>query len=143
MNTTTAAAQTLEEGIEITLPKQQNLEIYKAISKIFLTIGIPANIKGYQFLREAIICTVKNTEMINNITKQLYPLIAKQFATTPSKVERAIRHAIEVGWSRGRIDQLNNIFGTQVYGKYDRPTNGEFIALLADKMMVDGLAVNI
>jgi len=111
----------------------------KRISDIFITVGIPAHIKGYQFLREAIKLTIEQPGIINCITKQLYPSVAKRFTTTPSKVERAIRHAIEVGWSRGKIENLNNLFGIKVYGQHDRPTNGEFIALVADKMMVDGV----
>jgi len=117
---------------------EEHLPYYRSISKIFMTIGIPANIKGYQFLREAIIMTVKQHNIINNITKQLYPQIAEKYETTPSKVERAIRHAIEVGWGRGRLDELNRIFGVRIYSKNDRPTNGEFIALIADKLLVDG-----
>jgi len=111
----------------------------KKISDIFITVGIPAHIQGYKFLREAIKLTIKQPGIINCITKQLYPSIAKLFGTSPSKVERAIRHAIEVGWSRGKIENINNIFGVKVYGHNDRPTNGEFIALVADKMMVDGV----
>ena len=113
--------------------------VTKRISNIFITVGIPAHIKGYQFLREAIKLTINRPEIINSITKELYPAIAKQFNTSASKVERAIRHAIEVGWSRGKIENINNIFGVRVYDQNDRPTNGEFIALVADKMMVDGL----
>lgn len=111
----------------------------KRISEIFITVGIPAHIKGYQFLREAIIITISQPELINSITKQLYPQVAKKFVTSASKVERAIRHAIEVGWARGKIENINNIFGVKVYGHNDRPTNGEFIALVADKMLVDGV----
>lgn len=111
----------------------------KRISNIFITVGIPAHIKGYHFLREAIKLTIERPDIINSITKELYPTIAKQFQTSPSKVERAIRHAIEVGWSRGKIENINNIFGVKVYGHNDRPTNGEFIALIADKLLVDGL----
>ena len=113
--------------------------LFKRISEIFMTVGIPAHIKGYQFLREAIKLTVKQPGIINCITKQLYPAVAKHFDTTPSKVERAIRHAIEVGWARGKIENINNIFGVKVYGHNDRPTNGEFIALVADKLMLDGV----
>jgi len=111
----------------------------KRISDIFITVGIPAHIKGYQFLREAIRLAIEQPGIINCITKQLYPCVAKRFQTTPSKVERAIRHAIEVGWSRGKIENINNIFGVKVYGQHDRPTNGEFIALVADKMLIDGV----
>jgi len=109
----------------------------KKISDIFITVGIPAHIQGYKFLREAIKLTIKQPGIINCITKELYPSIAKQFNTSPSKVERAIRHAIEVGWSRGKIENINTIFGVKVYGHNDRPTNGEFISLIADKMHME------
>jgi len=130
----TKAAQVIEE-----FNKNQSQNLAKRISDIFITVGIPAHIKGYVFLREAIIQTIAQPGIINCITKQLYPSVAKRFQTTPSKVERAIRHAIEVGWSRGKIENINNIFGVKVYGQHDRPTNGEFIALVADKMLVDGV----
>lgn len=107
------------------------------ISNIFVSVGIPAHIKGYKFLREGIKLAVDNPSIINSITKSLYPSIARRFNTTPSKVERAIRHAIEVAWSRGKIDNLNSIFGVKIYNASDKPTNGEFIALLADKMLLE------
>ena len=107
------------------------------ITSIFLSIGIPAHIKGYQFLKEAIKLVIKKPEIINSITKQLYPPIARNFETSPSKVERAIRHAIEVAWNRGRIENLNTIFGYNIYTKNDKPTNGEFIALIADRLMLE------
>ena len=104
---------------------------------MFLTIGIPAHIKGYQFLREAVKMVVENPDVINRITKELYPGIGKRFNTTASKVERAIRHAIEVAWSRGRIETLNRAFGCKVASKDDKPTNGEFIAMIADKLAME------
>lgn len=107
------------------------------ITSIFLSIGIPAHIKGYQFLKEAIKLVIKKPEIINSITKQLYPSIARNFETSPSKVVRAIRHAIEVAWNRGRIENLNTIFGYNIYTKNDKPTNGEFIALIADRLMLE------
>lgn len=107
------------------------------ITSIFLSIGIPAHIKGYQFLREAIKIVIRNPETINSITKQLYPGIAECFDTSPSKVERAIRHAIEVAWTRGKIENINTIFGYNIYTKNDKPTNGEFIALIADRLMLE------
>lgn len=130
----TNAARTLEQ---FTLSKKMD----ERISNIFITVGIPAHIKGYQFLREAVRRTIDKPEIINSITKQLYPSIAKHFSTSASKVERAIRHAIEVGWSRGKIENINNIFGVKVYGHNDKPTNGEFIALVADKMLLEGANV--
>ena len=117
-------------------PKQKQLE--EKISNIFITVGIPAHIKGYQFLREAIKLAVKQPEIINSITKELYPRVADQFSTSPSKVERAIRHAIEVAWNRGKIENINAVFGIKVYSNNEKPTNGEFIALVADKMLIEG-----
>ena len=108
------------------------------ISSIFLTVGIPAHIKGYQFLREAIKLSIKQPDIINSITKELYPAIAEKFETSPSKVERAIRHAIEVAWNRGKIENINGIFGIKVYDNNEKPTNSEFIALISDKMILDG-----
>jgi len=105
---------------------------------IFMTVGIPAHIKGYQFLREAIKLTIDTPDIINCITKKLYPSIADKFETSASKVERAIRHAIEVAWNRGKIENINALFGVRVYGSNDKPTNGEFIALVADKMLIEG-----
>ena len=107
------------------------------VSKIFINVGIPPHIKGYSFLREGVIMAVENPSIINNITKQLYPMIGERYNTTPSKVERAIRHAIEVAWNRGRIDNINNILGVRAYVGADKPTNGEFIALIADKMLLE------
>ena len=107
------------------------------ISNIFVSVGIPAHIRGYQFLREGIKLAVENPPIINAITKSLYPSIAERFDTTPSKVERAIRHAIEVAWNRGKIENINSVFGVKVYNSSEKPTNGEFIALLADKMLLE------
>lgn len=108
------------------------------ITNIFITVGIPAHIKGYQFLREAIKMAIENPEIINSITKRLYPSIAQRFETSASKVERAIRHAIEVAWNRGKIENINTLFGVKVYSNNEKPTNGEFIALVADKMLIEG-----
>lgn len=107
------------------------------LASLFLTIGIPAHIKGYSFLREAVKMVVENPDIINRITKELYPGVAKRFNTSASKVERAIRHAIEVAWSRGRIDTLNKAFGCKVATREDKPTNGEFIAMLSERMKLD------
>ncbi len=104
------------------------------LSSLFLTVGIPAHIKGYQYLRTGIKLVVENPDLINRITKGLYPSIAAQYGTSASKVERAIRHAIEVAWSRGRIENLNNIFGCRVCSVGDKPTNGEFIAMIAERL---------
>lgn len=112
-------------------------QIEEKITNIFITVGIPAHIKGYQFLREAIKLAIDNPEIINSITKKLYPTIAEKYDTSASKVERAIRHAIEVAWNRGKIENINNLFGIKVYSSNEKPTNGEFIALVADKMLIE------
>ncbi len=114
--------------------------IDEKLASLFLTIGIPAHIKGYAFLREAVKMVIENPDVINRITKELYPGIGKRFNTSASKVERAIRHAIEVAWSRGRIDTLNKAFGCRVATKEDKPTNGEFIAMLSDKFRLEDIS---
>lgn len=113
--------------------------IDERLSTIFIRAGIPPHIKGYQFLREAVKLTVAYPEMINSITKKLYPTVAQMYNTSASKVERAIRHAIEVAWNRGKIENINAIFGIKIYNKGEKPTNGELIALVADKMMIESL----
>ena len=119
------------------LPIEFSKEIEEKITNIFITVGIPAHIKGYQFLREAIKLAMENPDIINSITKKLYPSISERFDTSASKVERAIRHAIEVAWNRGKIENINDIFGLTIYTSNEKPTNGEFIALVADKMLLD------
>lgn len=109
------------------------------ITNVFITVGIPAHIKGYQFLREAVKMAIVNPDIINSITKRLYPDVAAKFSTSPSKVERAIRHAIEVAWNRGKIENINSLFGVRVYSQHEKPTNGEFIALVADKMLLESV----
>ena len=104
------------------------------ITNLFLTLGIPAHIKGYQYLREAIMMAVEDIESVSAITKVLYPSIAKKFKTTSSRVERAIRHAIEVAWDRGDIETLQNYFGYTVSGVKGKPTNSEFISMIADRL---------
>ena len=116
----------------------KNKQLEEKITNIFITVGIPAHIKGYQFLREAIKMAIDNPDIINSITKRLYPSIAERFETSSSKVERAIRHAIEVAWNRGKIENINSLFGIRVYSNNEKPTNGEFIALVADKMLIEG-----
>ena len=100
-------------------------------------MGVPAHIKGYQYVREAIIIAVQDMDVINAVTKVLYPEVAKRFHTTPSRVERAIRHAIEVAWDRGDVDTLNSYFGYTIHNLRGKPTNSEFIAMIADKMRLD------
>lgn len=109
------------------------------ISNIFISIGIPPHIKGYGYLREGIKMAVEDPHVINNVTKGLYPVIGEKFSTSASKVERAIRHAIEVAWNRGRIDAVNAIFGARVYIGTEKPTNSEFIALVADKLILESM----
>ena len=113
------------------------ISLDEKISKIFINVGIPPHIKGYVFLREGVKMAVDDPSVINNITKKLYPMIGEKFSTTPSKVERAIRHAIEVAWNRGRIETINSILGVRAYIGAEKPTNGEFIALVADKMLLE------
>lgn len=114
----------------------QNLgnDLESQVTKVFHQIGIPAHIKGYQYLRTAILMTVKDNEVINSVTKILYPSVAKQYATTSSRVERAIRHAIEVAWDRGDVDTLNSYFGYTIQTSRGKPTNSEFIAMVADNL---------
>lgn len=113
-------------------------DLEKDVTDIIHEIGVPAHIKGYQYLREAIMVSVEDREMLSAVTKILYPEIAKKYHTTSSRVERAIRHAIEVAWNRGKIENINSLFGVKVYSSNEKPTNGEFIALLADKMLIEG-----
>ena len=111
-------------------------ESINAINMATNTIGVPAHIKDYPYLREAIIIAVNDMDVINAITKVLYPQVAKTFQTTPSRVERAIRHAIEVAWDRGDLDTLQRFFGYTVSNTKGKPTNSEFIALIADKLQL-------
>jgi len=107
------------------------------VTEIIHEVGVPAHIKGYQYLRDAIVMSVKDMDMLNSITKVLYPTIAKKYQTTPSRVERAIRHAIEVAWSRGRMDTLDGMFGYTINRGKGKPTNSEFIALITDRIRLD------
>ena len=118
-------------------PQRSNpTNIESLVTSIIHEIGVPAHIKGYQYLREAIIIAVGDMDVINAITKVLYPQVAKTFQTTPSRVERAIRHAIEVAWDRGDLDTLQRFFGYTVSNTKGKPTNSEFIALIADKLQL-------
>lgn len=110
------------------------LDIEDVVTEIIHQIGIPAHIKGYHYLREAILMSIDNSEYLHAITKQLYPCVAKRFGTTPSRVERAIRHSIEVAWDRGDVDVLNSYFGYTIHSLRGKPTNSEFIAMITDKM---------
>ncbi len=115
--------------------KEDNLEAL--VTNVIHEVGVPAHIKGYQYLREAIIMVVNDIDVINQITKCLYPQIAQKFHTTPSRVERAIRHAIEVAWGRGQQDVVENIFGYTVSASKGKPTNSEFIAMISDKLRLE------
>lgn len=114
--------------------KKKVHDLEKDVTDMIHEIGVPAHIKGYQYLREAIMMSVNDIEMLSSITKVLYPTIAEKFETTSSRVERAIRHAIEVAWSRGRMETLNALFGYTISTGKGKPTNSEFIALIADKI---------
>lgn len=114
---------------------ERNLET--DVTNVIHEIGVPAHIKGYQYLRDSIIMSVGDMDMLNSITKILYPTIAKKHQTTPSRVERAIRHAIEVAWSRGKMDTIDELFGYTVHNGKGKPTNSEFIALIADKIRLE------
>lgn len=138
----TALVERLEEirgGESLRYPEKRRVDktsIESMVTNIIHEIGVPAHIKGYQYLREAIIIAVNDMDVINAITKVLYPQVAKTFQTTPSRVERAIRHAIEVAWDRGDLDTLQRFFGYTVSNTKGKPTNSEFIALIADKLQL-------
>ncbi len=112
----------------------QTPDIEAQVTRIIHQIGVPAHIKGYQYLRTAILLTVKDSDIINSVTKVLYPSVAKKYSTTTSRVERAIRHAIEVAWDRGDVDTLNSYFGYTIQNNRGKPTNSEFIAMIADNL---------
>ena len=118
-----------------TIKSEDHLEAL--VTNVIHGVGVPAHIKGYQYLREAIILVVNDIDVINQITKTLYPQIAHKFKTTPSRVERAIRHAIEVAWGRGEVELIENIFGYTVSAAKGKPTNSEFIAMIADKLRLE------
>lgn len=131
--------QSLLEQMRLALSEGEAAEdhsvaLEKSVTAIIHEIGVPAHIKGYQYLREAIIIAVGDMEVINAVTKVLYPEVAKRFATTPSRVERAIRHAIEVAWDRGDLETLQKYFGYTVNSAKGKPTNSEFIAMIADRL---------
>ena len=111
-----------------------NADMEAQVTKIIHQIGVPAHIKGYQYLRSAILMTIEDSDIINSVTKILYPTVAKKYQTTTSRVERAIRHAIEVAWDRGDVDTLNSYFGYTIQNSRGKPTNSEFIAMIADNL---------
>ena len=114
--------------------KHEEADIETQVTKIIHQIGVPAHIKGYQYLRTAILLTINDSDVINSVTKVLYPSVAKKYQTTTSRVERAIRHAIEVAWDRGDVDTLNSYFGYTIQNNRGKPTNSEFIAMIADNL---------
>jgi len=128
-------SSTISKSNVVPLGKGKNLDAN--ITSIIHEIGVPAHIKGYQYLREAITMVYNNIEILGAITKTLYPAIAEKFKTTPSRVERAIRHAIEVAWTRGNIDSISHLFGYTINISKSKPTNSEFIAMVADKLRIE------
>lgn len=117
--------------------KMNQMELRRYVTKIMLNLGVPAHLKGYHYLREAILMAQADLEVVGSVTKLLYPAIAKQFETTDQKVERAIRNAIEVSWSRGNLEDFEELFGYTVNVGKSRPTNSEYIARIADKIRLD------
>ena len=113
---------------------EKSPDIETQVTKVIHQIGVPAHIKGYQYLRTAIMLTIEDTDIINSVTKILYPSVAKKYSTTSSRVERAIRHAIEVAWDRGDVETLNSYFGYTIQNNRGKPTNSEFIAMIADNL---------
>ena len=112
--------------------------LQRQVTAVIHEVGVPAHIKGYQYVREAIVIAVQDMEVINAVTKVLYPEVAKRYNTTPSRVERAVRHAIEVAWDRGDLETLQRYFGYTVSNTKGKPTNSEFIAMIADKIRLEG-----
>lgn len=125
----------------ISEPVAYKVDLESQVTKVIHQIGVPAHIKGYQYLRSAIIMAVNDSEVINSVTKVLYPEVAKKYMTTSSRVERAIRHAIEVAWDRGDIDTLNSYFGYTIQGGRGKPTNSEFIAMIADNLRLSNKTI--
>jgi two-component system response regulator (stage 0 sporulation protein A) len=135
------SAQALAVAPIVKTGYNNNSSLEADITNIIHEIGVPAHIKGYHYLREAILMVVKDMDLLGGITKELYPMIAEKFKTTPSRVERAIRHAIEVAWNRGRVETINKIFGYTIHDEKGKPTNGEFIAMIADRMRIKAQSV--
>ncbi len=127
----------IASGQAVKRPQGEARSLEFEVTEVLHEIGIPAHIKGYLYLREAICLVVQRVELLGGVTKELYPTIAKRFQTTPSRVERAIRHAIEVAWSRGNVDLIHSLFGHTVNSDRGKPTNSEFIAMVADKLRME------
>ena len=124
----------VDETTQIRVLENKPLDLESEITNIIHEIGVPAHIKGYMYLREAISMVVNNIELLSAVTKELYPSIGKKYNTTASRVERAIRHAIEVAWARGQVETINKLFGYTIHNSKGKPTNSEFIAMIADKL---------
>lgn len=133
-DTIKAVGGILDNGRSSFLTEEAGEDLEAIVTDVILHIGIPAHIKGYHYIRRAIMLSVEDTDMINSVTKLLYPTIAKEFGTTSSRVERAIRHAIEIAWDRGDVDTLNAYFGYTINTGRGKPTNSEFIAMISDKL---------
>ena len=122
-------------SLTVQMPTSKNLEV--EVTKVIHEIGVPAHVKGYQYLRDAIMLVVDEINYLGAVTKELYPTIAQKYDTTPSRVERAIRHAIELAWDRGDLDKINKFFGYTISGEKGKPTNSEFIAIIADRLRLE------
>ena len=127
-------ARSRDGETQVEVQEEKGPDMESQVTKIIHQIGVPAHIKGYQYLRTAILMTINDNDIINSVTKILYPTVAKQYQTTTSRVERAIRHAIEVAWDRGDVDTLNSYFGYTIQNNRGKPTNSEFIAMIADNL---------
>ena len=124
-------------GLFLDIAKVTDIELERYITRIMLDIGVPAHLKGYHYLRDAILLSGRDMEVVSSVTKLLYPVIARHFRTTDQKVERAIRNAIEVSWQRGNADTFRELFGYSIETGNNRPTNSEYIARIADKIRLD------
>jgi len=140
---TSSSVSSLSSSLDVkTKSANTALDLESEITNIIHEIGVPAHIKGYMYLREAITLVVNDIELLSAVTKELYPAIAKKYNTTASRVERAIRHAIEVAWSRGQVDTINKLFGYTIHNEKGKPTNSEFIAMVADKLRLKNRVAN-
>ena len=138
-----------ESRARVGIPEKKNpaggspIELEVQVTKVIHQIGVPAHIKGYHYLRDSIVMAVNQPDIINSVTKQLYPMVAKKSNTTASRVERAIRHAIEVAWDRGDVDTLNYYFGYTIHNGRGKPTNSEFIAMISDNLRLERARSNV
>lgn len=121
----------------VAAPEEKNYDLEQDVTDMIHEIGVPAHIKGYQYIRDAITLVVANMDLLSAVTKELYPTVAAMNGTTPSRVERAIRHAIELAWNRGKLETLNSLFGYTIQNDKGKPTNSEFIAIIADKLRLE------